>query len=109
MLRQLYYYSKSLCVPIPYSNARASTTALFDLSNSLLHLAPIDVAFVRAHGILLSGKSGDQLEEPMETFIKRLDGHIAQSTKEWLKSGYVGTEMIFRLLLTHIGTISGFL
>ncbi|KAF9776804.1 hypothetical protein IL306_004950, partial [Fusarium sp. DS 682] len=63
-LQQLYYYTKSLCVPIPFSSARESIMTLFDpvLSNSPTRLAPVDAAFVRAHGILFSGKSRDQLE-----------------------------------------------
>jgi hypothetical protein len=111
VLQQLFYYSKSLCVPIPFSSARESIMTLFDpvLGNGSLRLAPVDAAFVRAHGILFSGKSRDQLEESMETFIEQLDGHIARSTKRWLESGLVGTDMIHGLPLTHIGTISGFL
>ncbi|KAM0344031.1 hypothetical protein ACHAPU_007934 [Fusarium lateritium] len=89
-LQQLYYYTKSLCVPIPFSSARESIMTLFDpvLSNSPTRLAPVDAAFVRAHGILFSGKSQDQLEESMKHFIEQLDGHIARSTKRWLESGY---------------------
>ncbi|KAF4989226.1 hypothetical protein FGRMN_9239 [Fusarium graminum] len=89
-LQQLYYYTKSLCVPIPFSSARESIMTLFDpvLNNSPTRLAPVDAAFVRAHGILFSGKSQDQLEESMKHFIEQLDGHIARSTKRWLESGY---------------------
>ncbi|KAF4956772.1 hypothetical protein FSARC_11473 [Fusarium sarcochroum] len=58
-LQQLYYYAKSLCVPIPFSSARESIMTLFDpvLSNSPTRLAPVDADFVRSHGILFSKKS----------------------------------------------------
>jgi hypothetical protein len=101
VLQQLFYYSKSLCVPIPFSSARESIMTLFDpvLGNGSLRLAPVDAAFVRAHGILFSGKSRDQLEESMETFIAQLDGHIARSTKRWLESGYyIGISLACSLL-----------
>ncbi|KAF5003504.1 hypothetical protein FDECE_9957 [Fusarium decemcellulare] len=89
-LQQLYYYTKSLCVPIPFSSARESIMTLFDpvLSNSPTRLAPIDAAFVRVHGILFSGKSKDKLQESMDEFIDQLDSYIGRSTKRWLESGY---------------------
>ncbi|KAF5025707.1 hypothetical protein F66182_2212 [Fusarium sp. NRRL 66182] len=89
-LQQLYYYTKSLCVPIPFSSARESIMTLFDpvLSNSPTRLAPVDAAFVKAHGILFSGKFQDQLQESMDSFIEQLDGCIGRSTKRWLESGY---------------------
>ncbi|KAG7402699.1 Telomerase-binding protein EST1A [Fusarium oxysporum f. sp. rapae] len=89
-LQQLYYYNKSLCVPIPFSSARESIMTLFDpvLNNNTARLAPVDAAFVRAHGILFSGKSRDQLQESTDSFIDSLDGHIGRITKRWLESGY---------------------
>ncbi|SPJ80255.1 uncharacterized protein FTOL_08647 [Fusarium torulosum] len=96
VLQQPFSYSKSLFVPIPFLSARESIMTLFDpvLRNGPLRLAPGDAAFVCAHGILFSGKSRDQLEEVMETFNERLDGHIARSTKRWWESGLVDTEMM---------------
>ncbi|KPA39429.1 hypothetical protein FLAG1_07705 [Fusarium langsethiae] len=89
-LQQLYFYTKSLCVPIPFSSARESIMTLFDpvLNNCPTRLSQIDASFVRAHGILFSGKSWDQLQDTMNGFNKQLDGHIARSTKRWLEAGY---------------------
>ncbi|EWY95545.1 hypothetical protein FOYG_04565 [Fusarium oxysporum NRRL 32931] len=89
-LQQLYYYTKSLCVPIPFSSARESIMTLFDpvLNNNTARLAPVDAAYVRAHAILFSGKSQDQLEESVKSFIDQLDSHIGRSPKRWLESGY---------------------
>ncbi|KAM5353070.1 hypothetical protein ACJZ2D_017051 [Fusarium nematophilum] len=90
-LQQLYYYTKSLCVPIPFSSARESIMTLFDpvLSNSPTRLAPIDAAFVRVHAILFSLKSRERLQESMDEFIEQLDSYIGRYTKRWLESGYV--------------------
>ncbi|KAG7408569.1 Telomerase-binding protein EST1A [Fusarium oxysporum f. sp. rapae] len=90
VLQQLYYYTKSLCVPIPFSSARESIMTLFDpvLNNNTARLAPVDAAFVRAHAILFSGKSRDQLQESMDSFIDQLDSHISRSPKRWRESGY---------------------
>ncbi|KAJ4241531.1 hypothetical protein NW757_012230 [Fusarium falciforme] len=89
-LQQLYYYTKSLCVPILFSSARESIMTLFDpvLSNSPTRLASIDAAFVRVHGILFSNRSRDKLDEAIEEVIDQLDGVIGRSTKRWLESGY---------------------
>ncbi|KAM5528100.1 telomerase-binding protein EST1A protein [Fusarium oxysporum f. sp. phaseoli] len=89
-LQQLHYYTKSLCVPIPFSSARESIMTLFNpvLNNNTARLAPVDAAFVRAHAILFSGKSRDQLQKSEDSFIDSLDGHIGRVTKRWLESGY---------------------
>ncbi|KAI8680008.1 EST1-DNA-bind domain-containing protein [Fusarium keratoplasticum] len=89
-LQQLSYYTKSLCVLIPFPSARESIMTLFDpvLSKSPNRLAPIDAAFVRVHGILFSGKSKDRLEESMDEFIGQLDSYIGRVTKRWLDAGY---------------------
>ncbi|KZL88176.1 hypothetical protein CI238_13333 [Colletotrichum incanum] len=89
-LQQLFYYAKSLCVPIPFLSARESIMTLFDphLNGSPTRLQEIDAAFVRAHGILFSGKSGDQFAPSVNEFIGSLDGHIARNTKRWTENGY---------------------
>ncbi|RSL49327.1 hypothetical protein CEP53_009188 [Fusarium sp. AF-6] len=89
-LQQLSYYTKSLCVLIPFPSARESIMTLFDpvLSKSPNRLAPIDAAFVRVHGILFSGKSKERLQESMDEFIEQLDSYIGRVTKRWLDAGY---------------------
>lgn len=91
-LQQLYYYAKSLCVPIPFPSARESVMTLFDpLLSSTPHqrLEPVDAAFVRVHGILFSGKSKEQLEPSMDEFCSLLDGRIGSARSNWLEAGYV--------------------
>lgn len=88
-LQQLSYYTKSLCVLIPFPSARESIMTLFDpvLSKSPNRLSPIDAAFVRVHGILFSGKSKERLQESMDEFIGQLDSFIGRVTKRWLDAG----------------------
>ncbi|KAI1291684.1 hypothetical protein F5Y03DRAFT_403157 [Xylaria venustula] len=60
-LQQLFYYTKSLRVPIPFGSTKKSIITLFDPIlgvDNYQHnrLIPIDVAFVKTHGILFSHK-----------------------------------------------------
>ncbi|EFY90689.1 hypothetical protein MAC_03269 [Metarhizium acridum CQMa 102] len=92
-LQQLYLYAKSLCVPVPFLSARDSVMTLFDpLLNAnpsaSQRLEPVDVAFVRVHGILFSGTHEDQLEPSMKQFLELLDNRIGREHGNWLESGY---------------------
>ncbi|KAF7557653.1 hypothetical protein G7046_g6002 [Stylonectria norvegica] len=89
-LQQLYYYAKSLCVPIPFLSAKESVMTLFDpvLGANSSRLSPIDASFVRVHAILFSGKSQEKLDDSMDEFLDLLDNHIGRTTKRWLESGY---------------------
>lgn len=89
-LQQLFYYTKSLCVPIPFLSARESIMTLFEphLNGSPTRLQEIDAAFVRAHGILFSGRNQEQLAPSVDEFIGSLDNHIGRTTRRWMESGY---------------------
>ncbi|KAI0172886.1 hypothetical protein GGR52DRAFT_580520 [Hypoxylon sp. FL1284] len=92
-LQQLYYYTKSLCVPIPFGSARESIMTLFDPildpnSTQSSRLAPIDVLFVKAHGILFSNKFSNKFEPTVESFRNMLGEHIGRTTRKWMESGY---------------------
>ncbi|KAK1503898.1 uncharacterized protein CCOS01_16973 [Colletotrichum costaricense] len=89
-LQQLFYYTKSLCVPVPFLSARESIMTLFDphLNGTQTRLQDIDAAFVRAHAILFSCKNTDQLASSINEFIDSLDNHIARHTRRWLDSAY---------------------
>ncbi|KAJ4288316.1 hypothetical protein N0V88_007354 [Collariella sp. IMI 366227] len=93
-LQQLYYYSKSLCVESPFPSARDSIMTLF---NTILakaktppnaQLPPTELAFVRTHGILFSGRHNEELVPSMNKFFGSLDNHINCSTRRWLEPGY---------------------
>ncbi|KAK6956282.1 hypothetical protein Daesc_001557 [Daldinia eschscholtzii] len=92
-LQQLYYYTKSLCVPIPFSSARESIMTLFDpildpTSAQHSRLSAVDVAFVKAHGILFSNKYTDEFSSTVDKFGSMLDNHIGRTTRKWMESGY---------------------
>ncbi|UNI13756.1 hypothetical protein JDV02_000469 [Purpureocillium takamizusanense] len=97
-LQQLYFYTKSLCVPIPFPSARESVLTLFDplLNGSPQRLDAVDAAYVRVHGIFFSGKSKEQLESSMDEFLSLLDDSI---NSNWLEAGYyVGISLCCLLL-----------
>ncbi|KAK6076388.1 telomerase-binding protein EST1A protein [Seiridium cupressi] len=92
-LQQLFYYTKSLCVPIPFTSARESIMTLFDpilsannTQNS--RLIPIDAAFVKAQGILFSGRCQDDFKPAVEEYLHLLNNHIGRTTRRWMESGY---------------------
>ncbi|KAK1996463.1 hypothetical protein LX36DRAFT_682387 [Colletotrichum falcatum] len=87
---QQFYYAKSLCVPIPFLSTRRSIMTLFDphLNGTPMRLQEMDAAFVRAHGVLFSGKSSELFTPSVTGFVDSLDRHIARNTKGWLDCGY---------------------
>ncbi|KAI2605255.1 uncharacterized protein GGS25DRAFT_524775 [Hypoxylon fragiforme] len=92
-LQQLYYYTKSLCVPIPFSSARESIMTLFDpildpTSPQHSRLTPVDVAFVKLHAILFSNKLPDEFHPTLHTFTSTLNHQIGRNTRKWMEAGY---------------------
>ncbi|CAG1960126.1 unnamed protein product [Fusarium graminearum] len=98
-LQQRFYYTKTLTVSVPFISARESIMSLFDpvLSNKPTRLSPIDSEFVRAHGILFSGKSTECLEQDSSiyTFINNLDERISKTSKRWLDREAALTTSLF--------------
>ncbi|KAI0400936.1 hypothetical protein F4802DRAFT_465890 [Xylaria palmicola] len=92
-LQQLYYYAKSLCVPIPFASAKESIMTLFDPilgAGGYQHarLIPVDVAFVKTHGILFSCKQTDSFRSVVSEFLGSLDKRINEIEKQWMEAGY---------------------
>lgn len=103
-VQQLFYYTKSLCVAVPFKSARDSILTLFDpiLSGTQNRLQPIDLAFVKAHGILFIVSNTDEKEKTLPKslddlmleygkaraeFLGLLDHHIARTTRGWMEPG----------------------
>jgi hypothetical protein len=91
--QQLFYYAKSLCVPIQFDSARESIMTLLDpvmvLSpNHIARLVPTELEFVRCHGILFSKKFPEKYEASADEFISSLDNFIARNTRRFLEQGY---------------------
>lgn len=104
VIQQLFYYTKSLCVAIPFKSARDSILTLFDpiLDGTASRLQQIDVAYIKTHGILFIISNTDENEKPlpkpvdalmaecsqaMDEFLSLLDNHIARTTRGWLEMG----------------------
>jgi hypothetical protein len=94
-LQQLFYYSKSLCVAVPFTSARESILTLFDPvlntdnSQGQYRLPPLDTAFVKAHGLLFTNKEiGLRFEPAVNEFLGLLDNQIGRVTRKFMEQGY---------------------
>ena len=92
-IQQLFYYSKSLCVAVPFASARESILTLFDpvLNNSgegQYRLPPLDTAFVKAHGLLFSNKDMAMFEPVVREFLGLLDNQIGRVSRKFMEQGY---------------------
>ncbi|KAK8096440.1 uncharacterized protein PG998_014308 [Apiospora kogelbergensis] len=91
-IQQLFYYSKALSASEPFESTWDSIMTLFDplLGSDSQHsrLLLIDFAFVKAQGIMFSGKLGDEYQSSVQEFLSNLDSHISRTTRRWMESGY---------------------
>ncbi|KAI6265283.1 hypothetical protein MCOR27_011457 [Pyricularia oryzae] len=90
VVAQLFYYAKSLCVPIPFNSARDSILTLFEPIMAGTHgkLHAVDRALVRCHGTFFTGKGAEDLEEARDEFLSNLDLAVAKGARRWLEAGY---------------------
>lgn len=93
-LQQLFYYSKSLCVVIPFTSARESILTLFepvlnsDNAHGQYRLPPLDTAFVRAHGLLFTDRDLEKFDLTVKEFLSLLDNQIGRVTRKFMEQGY---------------------
>ncbi|KAL5866296.1 hypothetical protein ACKVWC_011491 [Pyricularia oryzae] len=90
VVAQVFYYAKSLCVPIPFNSARDSILTLFEPIMAGTHgkLHAVDRALVRCHGTFFTGKGAEDLEEARDEFLSNLDLAVAKGARRWLEAGY---------------------
>ncbi|KAI6274126.1 hypothetical protein MCOR14_011796, partial [Pyricularia oryzae] len=90
VVAQLFYYAKSLCVPIPFHIARDSILTLFEpiMAGSYGESHAVDHALVRCHGTFFTGKGTEDFEEARKEFISNLDLAVAKGARRWLEAGY---------------------
>ncbi|KAL2132541.1 hypothetical protein VTI74DRAFT_3652 [Chaetomium olivicolor] len=114
VLKQLSYYSKSLCVEVPFLSARESIMTLFEFvlgrekdveekkkkNKAVVEVTATEV-FVLTHRILFSGEEFEKLEPTMRTFLGDLDTHISRQTSSWLEPGY-------HVALSNICALAGY-
>ncbi|RFU26395.1 hypothetical protein B7463_g9949, partial [Scytalidium lignicola] len=92
-IQQLFYYSKSLCVKVPFISARESIMTLFEplLNTEGTHnqyrLSPLDTAFVTAHGILFTRTQTERFDAVAKEFLEMLDSHIGRVTRKFMEQG----------------------
>jgi len=102
-LQQLYYYARSLCVPIPWSSARDSILSLFCPLYNTSNTGPLDEirnSFAALRGVLYSKKSREELHGSIDGFLKKLDSHIGRVTKCWLNTRH---HTALGIDLSHLG------
>ncbi|KAH6684277.1 hypothetical protein B0J14DRAFT_555256 [Halenospora varia] len=93
-LQQLFYYSKSLCVAVPFSSARESILTLFepvlnsDNGQGQYRLPPLDMAFVKAHGLLFTNKEMHKFDHTVDEFLSLLNTQIGRVTRKFMEQGY---------------------
>ncbi|XP_014552868.1 hypothetical protein COCVIDRAFT_109140 [Bipolaris victoriae FI3] len=97
-LQQIYYYSRSLTCVKPFGSARESIRTLLDPvvdhnAASLPHALPIDISFIKPHGLQFLGRSVND-GRPSEEFLKAktdflgsLDNYIGRVTAKWKDQG----------------------
>jgi hypothetical protein len=78
-LQQLFYYSKSLCAIVPFPSAQELILTLSkpvlnaDHARGQYRLPPLDMAFVKAHGLLFTLKDMNKFEPTVNKFLRLLD------------------------------------
>ncbi|PVH80815.1 hypothetical protein DL98DRAFT_366408, partial [Cadophora sp. DSE1049] len=95
-LQQLYYYSKSLCVAVPFTSVRESILTIFEPlldggnANGKYRLPPLDTTFIRAHGLLFTNQTGgiEKFDCTVQGFLSLLDDQIGRVTRKSMEQGY---------------------
>ncbi|CAK7228257.1 hypothetical protein SBRCBS47491_006845 [Sporothrix bragantina] len=91
VITQMYYYVKSLCVPIPFTSTRESIMTLLDpiLNNATQHVPPVELAFIKAHAILFKFdlRPTPEFAPAVSLLLDNLDTHIALSARAWTQTG----------------------
>ncbi|KAE8451547.1 hypothetical protein EG329_003620 [Mollisiaceae sp. DMI_Dod_QoI] len=88
-LQQLFYYSKSLCVAIPFTSARESILTLFDpvlsVDSTQLRIPPLNWEFVKAHGLLFTNKTMETFGATSKEFLALFDNQIGRVTRKFME------------------------
>lgn len=92
-LQQLYYYTKALCVAVPFHSARESILTLFDpiLARQNTRLPSQDLHYVSVHAFIFKNLQEKQqkadMRESMDSFVNGLDMQVARNGRRWLEPG----------------------
>jgi hypothetical protein len=103
-LQQLFYYTRALTCIQPFLNARESILTLFNPiledHDAVIHRClPIDIAFIKAHGILFKQGSLSTFDEHTDKFLSLLDNNIGRVTAKWREQGvWIASSNFFGIL-----------
>jgi hypothetical protein len=103
-LQQLFYYTRALTCIQPFLNARESILTLFNPiledHDAVIHRClPIDIAFIKAHGILFKQGPLPTFDEHSEKFLSLLDNNIGRVTAKWREQGvWIASSNFFGIL-----------
>lgn len=89
-LMQLFYYTKSLCVAVPFPSTQDSILTLFHpvLADDGQQLLPaLAASFVKAHGILFTKREVENSRDAACAFLECLNRHNALVTREFIQQG----------------------
>lgn len=104
VLRQLFLFTKSLCVADPFQETRENFLRVFEtaLDDSQSPIRTMEFNFVRTHTVLFIASNSRDKAEPLpkrlvevtseyaetrQEFLSQLASHVEQSTHEWKESG----------------------
>jgi hypothetical protein len=89
-LQELFYYSKALSVPEPFSVARESILTLLEpfLNGKRTWRNPMGTAYVKLHAILFKQNTREGFSANLAKFFTLLDSHIGRVTQKYLEQGY---------------------
>src|SRR5271156_6767771 len=92
IVQQLYYYSKALVSVIPFFNARESIMLLFgpfldEAGMTIQTHSVMEIAFVRANGILFTNGSINRYRSLMEQVVEVLDSYMARTSAKFRVQG----------------------
>ncbi|KAJ9133182.1 hypothetical protein NKR23_g10896 [Pleurostoma richardsiae] len=87
-VQQLFYYTKSLTVAVPFTPAKESILTLFEPVMADTQQRPsFDNAFVAVHCVIFIKKSFEELDTSMPYFFSLLDDTVARLTRTWMEPG----------------------
>lgn len=93
VVTQMYYYFKSLCVPVPFTATRESIMTLLDpiLASTPQADDTVELEFTRFHSQQFAKRNQDDASATAKRVLDRLAERLAESTRAWTEFGsYMG-------------------
>ncbi|TPX07744.1 uncharacterized protein E0L32_010536 [Thyridium curvatum] len=89
-VQQLFFYTKSLTVAVPFPAARESILTLLDpVLSDPTKVQTFDLAFVEVHALMFTKRHLEKLPYSMTKYHKVLDEQIARNPRAYIEMGYL--------------------